>query len=389
MSQHGLDIPDLTSAEEAILKTLPAFVIYDKFNNTGDTSKYNGSCETVEPNIPSFKNLCAKFLYNIENLPNYRNDWVNHKIHSTYLYYWILDEINKISVANPNEINDSDINRFVNIGNVWYNDLYHGTFINEFNFDFEELKEQKYLYDYFKNFNALNEITCPHRKSRAYYKYVDFINKFYTKKIQEKQCCIWNFDCKPYFDCNKTYNPQYLFYKLKCGPQEDTLRWKTSHLTSPRNAHLKDTRINFVEHSDERTNSLSEYMKPSYQNALNRESGVSSHEYSQFGRNAIGYREGNSYGNEYHATLGTDEHGNPLNSLTFSSDSEDTSSTSKFGSSARKSKLRKKELEADSVIENNYENYQEELSPYPLEYEYFETPQRNLYFAYYPSEDHY
>ncbi|CAG9474572.1 unnamed protein product [Plasmodium vivax] len=335
MSEHGLDIPNLTSAEEAILKALPAYQIYDKFNNTGDTSKYNRSCETVEPNITSFKNLCAKFLHNIENLPNYRNDWVNHKIHSTYLYYWILHEINKISVANPNEIDDSDINRFVDIENFLYKDLYNDAFIKEFNFDFEEIKEQKYLYDYFENFNALNKITCPHSKSSAYYKYVDFINKFYTKKIQEKQCCIWNFECKPYFNCNKTYNPQYLFYKLKCGPQEDTLRWKKSHLTSPR------------------------------------------------------YREGNGYNNEYHATLERDEYGNPLNSLTFSSDSEDTSSTSKFGSSARKSKLRKKELEADSVIENNYENYQEELSPYPLEYEYFETPQRNLYFAYYPSEDHY
>ncbi|KMZ83241.1 hypothetical protein PVBG_05211 [Plasmodium vivax Brazil I] len=316
---------------EAILKALPAFVIYDKFNNTGDTRKYNSICEALEPNIREFKNLCTKFLHNIKNLPDYNRDRDNHKIHSTYLYYWIFHEINKISIANPNKIYPSDVNDFVNIGNAWYNDFYNDTFIKKFNFDFDELKEQKYLYDYFKNFNALNEITCPHSKSRAYYKYVDFINKFYTKKIQEKQCCIWNFDCKPYFDCNDKYNPQYLFYKLKCGPQEDTLRWKQRYLTSPRNAHLKDTRINFVEHSDERTNSLSEYMKPSYQNALNRESGVSSDEYSQFGRNTIGYREGSGYDNEHHATIETDEHGNSLNSLTFSSDSEDTSSTSKFG----------------------------------------------------------
>ncbi|SCO65476.1 VIR protein [Plasmodium vivax] len=389
MSEHGLDIPNLTSAEEAILKTLPAFVIYDKFNNTGDTSKYDGICESLEPNIREFKNLCTKFLHNIKNLPDYNHDRDNHKIHSTYLYYWIFHEINKISIANPKTINPSDVNLFVNIGNFLYKDLYNDTFIKEFNFDFDELKEQKYLYDYFKNFNALNKITCPHSRSRAYYKYVDFINKFYTKKIQEKQCCIWNFDCKPYFDCNDTYNPQYLFYKLICGPQGDTLRWKTSHLTSQRNAHLKGTRINSVEHSDECRDSLTGYMNPSCLKALKRESGVTSDEYSQFGRNAIGYREGNGYNNEYHTAPETDEYDNTLNSLTFSGDSEDTSSTSKFGSSARKSKLRKKELEPDSVIENNYENYQEELSPYPLEYEYFETPQRNLYFAYYPSEDHY
>ncbi|CAG9474691.1 unnamed protein product [Plasmodium vivax] len=287
MSQHGLYIPNLTSEEEAILKALPAFKIYDKFNNTGDTSKYNGSCETVSPNIREFKNLCTKFLHNIKNLPDYNHDRGNHNMYSKYLYYWIFHEINKISIANPNKINPSDVNSFLIIGNTWYSDLYHAPFIKEFNFDFDELKEQKYLYDYFKNFNALNEITCPHIKSRAYYKYVDFINKFYTKKIQEKQCCIWNFNCKPYFDCNDKYNPQYLFYKLKCGPQVDTLRWKQRHLT---------LRL---------------------------------------------YREGNGNDNEHHATLETDEYGNPLNSLSFSRILEGISSTSKYGSSTRKSKLLK------------------------------------------------
>ncbi|CAI7720792.1 PIR protein [Plasmodium vivax] len=359
MSQHGLYIQNLTSEEEAILKALPAFKIYDKFNNTGNTSKYNGSCETVSPNLREFKNLCTKFLHNIKNLPDYNHDRGNHNMYSKYLYYWIFDEINKISIANPNKINPSDVNRFLIIGNTWYSDLYHAPFIKEFNFDFEELKEQKYLYDYFKNFNALNEITCPHSKSRAYYKYVDFINKLYTKKIQENQCCIGDRFCDHYFDCDNKYNPKYLFYKLKCGPQEDTLRWKKSHLTSPRNAHLKDTRINFVEHSDERTNSLSEYMKPPYMNNLNRESGVTPHEYSQFDTNAIGYREG-------------------------------ISSTSKYGSSARKSKLLKEELERESIMDSNYEMSMEELSEYSFEDEDDDederlgAPNRNLYFAYSP-----
>ncbi|VUZ99381.1 PIR protein [Plasmodium vivax] len=360
MSQHGLYIPNLTSEEEAILKALPAFKIYDKFNNTGNTSKYNGSCETVSPNIREFKNLCTKFLHNIKNLPDYNHDRVNHKIHSKYLYYWIFHEINKISIANPNKINPSDVNRFLIIGNTWYSDLYHAPFIKEFNFDFEELKEQKYLYDYFKNFNALNEITCPHSNSRVYYKYVDFINKFYTKKIQEKQCCIWNFDCKPYFDCNDKYNPQYLFYKLKCGPHVDTLRWKQRHLTS---------RL---------------------------------------------YREGNGNDNEHHATHETDEYGNPLYSLRFSRILEGINSTSKFDvlrigslitlslgiiyffyvkykSSTRKSKLLKEELERDSIMDSNYEMNMDELSEYSLEDEnededeHFGAPNRNLYFAYSPS----
>ncbi|KMZ99284.1 hypothetical protein PVNG_02167 [Plasmodium vivax North Korean] len=313
-----------------LIQTLGLYIKLN-LNYVRDTSNYIGSCRTVEPNIREFKNLCTKFLHNIKKLADYKYDRVNHNMYSTYLYYWIFHEINKISIANRNKINASDINRFINIGNALYNDLYNDTFIKKFNFDLDELKEQKYLYDYFKNFNALNEITCPHSKSNAYYKYVNFINKFYTKKIQENQCCIWKIDCERYFDCDNKYKPQYLFYKLKYAPQEDTLRWKKSHLTSPRNAHLIDTRINFVEHSDERTNSLSEYMKPPYLNSLNRESDVTSDEYSQYGRNAIGYREGNGNDNEYHATLERDEYGNPLNSLTFSSDSEDTSSTSKFG----------------------------------------------------------
>ncbi|CAG9474558.1 unnamed protein product [Plasmodium vivax] len=358
MSQHGLNIRNLTNEEEAILKELPAFVIYDKFNNTGDTSKYNRSCETVEPNIGEFKNLCAKFLYNIENLP--KNDWNNHNMYSTYLYYWVFHEINKISIANPKKINPSDVNRFVNIGNALYNDLYHGTFIKEFNFDLDELKEQKYLYDYFENFNALNKITCPHSKSRAYYKYVDFINKFYTKKIQEKQCCIGDRYCEHYFDCDNKYNPKNLFYKLKCGPQVDTLKWKQRHLTSRR------------------------------------------------------YREGNGNDNEHHATLETDEYGNPLNSLTFSRILEGISSNSKYGvlrigalvtltlgiiyffyvkykSSTRKSKLLKEELERDSIMDSNYEMNMDELSEYSLEDEnenedeHFGAPNRNLYFAYSPS----
>ncbi|SCO65491.1 VIR protein [Plasmodium vivax] len=335
-------------------------------------------------------------------------------MYSKYLYYWIFNEINKISIANPNKINPSDVNRFLIIGNTWYSDLYHAPFIKEFNFDFEELKEQKYLYDYFEKFNALNKITCPHSKSSAYYKYVDFINKFYTKIIQEKKCCIWNFECKPYFDCDDEYNPQYLFYKLKCGPQEDTLRWKTSHLTSPRNAHLKDTRINFVEHSGGHPDSLTEYMKPPYINNLNQEGGVTPHEYSESDTNAIGYREGNGNGNEHHATLETDEYGNPLNSLTFSRILEGISSTSKYGilrigalitltlgiiyffyikykSSTRKSKLLKEELERDSIMDSNYEMNMDELSEYSLEDEnededeHFGAPNRNLYFAYSPS----
>ncbi|SCA83610.1 VIR protein [Plasmodium vivax] len=391
MSQHGLYIPNLTSEEEAILKALPAFEIYNKFNKTGDTSKYNGSCETVSPNIREFKNLCTKFLHNIKNLPDYNHDRGNHNMHSKYLYYWIFNEINKISIANPNKINPSDVNRFLIIGNTWYSDLYHAPFIKEFNFDFGELKEQKYLYDYFENFNALNEITCPHSKSRAYYKYVDFINKFYTKKIKEQQCCIWNRDCEPYFDCDNKYNPKNLSYKLKCGPQVDTLRWKQRHQTSRRNAQLNDARINFVEHSDVHPDSLAEYVKPPYVNALNRESGVTLDKYSQFDTNAIGYREGNGNDNEHHATLETDEYGNPLNSLRFSRFLEGLSSTSKFGSSTRKSKLLKEELERDSIMDSNYEMNMDGLSEYSLEDEnededeHFGAPNRNLYFAYSPS----
>ncbi|SCA60104.1 Plasmodium vivax Vir protein, putative [Plasmodium vivax] len=81
-----------------------------------------------------------------------------------------------------------------------------------FNYDctFSECREMKHLFEYFKNYDEINEkIDCKKRQKDKYYKYLTYISYLYNKHKNEKGCCSWGAEiCPDYFlSCDEFYNP--------------------------------------------------------------------------------------------------------------------------------------------------------------------------------------
>ncbi|GAB69425.1 hypothetical protein PCYB_001730 [Plasmodium cynomolgi strain B] len=89
--------------------------------------------------------------------------------------------------------------------------------------DLDNLKkkiEEKYLYDYFSNYNSIKTYeTCEHVKLDKYKKYLTEICTFYDEHKKKYECCngSWLHDCFNYFKCDDNLNPHKLLYKLNNG----------------------------------------------------------------------------------------------------------------------------------------------------------------------------
>ncbi|SBS90693.1 PIR Superfamily Protein [Plasmodium ovale curtisi] len=198
---------------ENFLKSLPSYESYKKFDEdvTGDT--YKNECTDLKTTNDHVKNVCTKFIRNLESLSKLNTE--DEKRNTTfYLTFWIYDKISKIfGLSKKNHgIHFSDILR---IGNKYYHRLTKNIFLHEYDPDFKEWEEMKYLYDYFlKNYESIHNCTNPpNSECNKYVNYVSYIKEIYEKHHTE--CCLYHMGCDGYFKCEKNYNPKYLLSKLK------------------------------------------------------------------------------------------------------------------------------------------------------------------------------
>ncbi|GAB69534.1 hypothetical protein PCYB_002830, partial [Plasmodium cynomolgi strain B] len=98
---------------------------------------------------------------------------------------------------------------FIDKGNEKYFELNKKHLFSNSDFDFKRSKEEKYLNEYFNNYNNIIE-KCSEDKYEMCEKYLTYIITIYE---EHKQDCRWN-ECY-YFSYNPKYDPNDLLSKLK------------------------------------------------------------------------------------------------------------------------------------------------------------------------------
>ncbi|SBS96545.1 PIR Superfamily Protein, partial [Plasmodium malariae] len=211
---------------ESFLNELPSYKIYgilDKYakNNNSDLScnelnKFNQKYNGIE-------NICSEVVHNLKNLYTIPDMDSNNVDRCSYLTYWAYDQMWKKYSTNGNYISINYVldafNRILyNIQKSLLPDKLCPLFFNE---NFNEQKEEKYFYDYSKNYNYISNIIykVDNNKCKNYKKYLGYISTLYD--MYKDDCINFN-DCYDFFNIDQ--NPRELLSVL--GNCEDDKRGK-------------------------------------------------------------------------------------------------------------------------------------------------------------------
>ncbi|KMZ92839.1 variable surface protein Vir22/12 [Plasmodium vivax Mauritania I] len=189
---------------DSILENLPSYNSYKEFNEIVQVSNDDTKCKDLEDETA--RRLCAKFIGNINNLPDSKNNPKDHKVKALNLIYWILDELRKYS--NSNSWDTHVINKIVHAGNSFYNGKHSYALFYNYKFDLEESRKEKLLHDYFNNYEQI--ISCENNMCETYYEYVSYIRDIYY----EHQLFCLKSKCD-YFIHNPKYDPDDVLSKLE------------------------------------------------------------------------------------------------------------------------------------------------------------------------------
>ncbi|SBS97857.1 PIR Superfamily Protein [Plasmodium malariae] len=228
---------------EEILQQLPSNKIYEEFNSEVTEIDNSFSCDKFDSIKQEYKlrcvNLCKKVARNLKKVPKVDKLWsYNHRC--LHYKYWVYEEINKLLEENSAEGSVKDvITEFLNLQSSLTDDY---RILNcTYNFDKKTLKElndkkdEKYLYDYFTNYeNIKSKDFCISVEKDKYKNYLNAIKVLYNQKKNE--CCGNNIlKCPNYFlNCNNDFDPIKLLSKIEstgvknCNGLENFKETKTS-----------------------------------------------------------------------------------------------------------------------------------------------------------------
>ncbi|GAB69382.1 hypothetical protein PCYB_001300 [Plasmodium cynomolgi strain B] len=206
--QGNIVIPSYETELDEIIKKLPSFETYKEDYTITDSTSYSDKCSDLGTEDNEFKKICEKFMMNINKLTEYKNNLTELKVRSSSLGYWIIDELRNYFVVNNKNIDRGIIDKLIIELNKFSLDseLKHLFFNSDF--DFNLAREEKYLHDYFINYDKI--LSCTDKNCADYYKYVSFIEKIYYKHRED---CLGNV-CH-YFNFHYKYDPDNLLSKLK------------------------------------------------------------------------------------------------------------------------------------------------------------------------------
>ncbi|KAI4840605.1 PIR protein [Plasmodium brasilianum] len=208
-----------------ILEGSPSGNIYNNFNKNFSGSQNSVECNVFNSDKTNYPDgsydLCKKISRNAEDLSKLRNNrrYVYYCLHFTYwIYYKIKKNLEKSSESEKLK----HLIKFLDIKKSIYRDYHlynclpniNDNHINELN----EKVEQKYLFDYFENYDYIKTFnTCNTVKFSEYEKYLNQISELYIKHKKDKECCnnsFWD-DCGEYFKCKKEFDPTKFITSLK------------------------------------------------------------------------------------------------------------------------------------------------------------------------------
>lgn len=192
---------------------------YNELNGNVITDNYYSICEKLIPfneKNCGIYDLCSKVIRNLKRLSRMENKVCTDSC--TYITHWIYDELRKnLNIISENNYETVALREFFNLGYEILRKLeIFNCFFNISNINLDEEKEKKYLHDYFKNYEKMNDNNiCNNNKCQQYYEYITFINRLYGKYINRNCYCFESNDCKEiypsYFKCNVNYNRNILF----------------------------------------------------------------------------------------------------------------------------------------------------------------------------------
>ncbi|KAI4833623.1 PIR protein [Plasmodium brasilianum] len=210
---------------DKILVGSPSYNLYNKFDNNVEGDKYKDSCSAFEEKGDSSKNegyeLCRKIARNSDHLPEY-SDTDKFTIHCSHYRYWAYQNIKKFLENNlGNDNGASYISKFMKARdsiNQAYNSFYCQYDLRNDNATdvLKDRLEEKYLYDYFRNYDSIKSYkTCNILEFIKYKEYLEHIDKLYKKYKNEKYCCedSW-YSCPNYFNCYEGFDPTKLLSVL-------------------------------------------------------------------------------------------------------------------------------------------------------------------------------
>ncbi|SBT83194.1 PIR protein [Plasmodium ovale] len=253
LSEKGENTPD---GMNDILKGTPSYELYEEFNKEEDKTGANSYCEEFFKNDDNYKSeavkICKQIINNFNKL--YENE-ITIKADNRCLHYknWVYHKIwTLITTKAEYENTEKIIKQFVDIQTKKNipKDKEERVCHYYFNFnDFIELnarKEEKDLYDYFKNYYTIeNKIPENMEEKKKYNDYLEYIYKLYkVHKIGWKCCDDSGIDplCTHYFKCEVEYNPKDLIDILN-GTSRETIEKKYENIP---NVHIGENKNKLV-----------------------------------------------------------------------------------------------------------------------------------------------
>ncbi|SBS96787.1 PIR Superfamily Protein [Plasmodium malariae] len=244
---------------EKILVGSPSYYIYEQFDNDVNEAKYDNYCSPFKnsgngADLEYFK-LCKKMSRNTDILSKFhdKNEFTTLCSHYRYWTYYnlkrVLGEITDNNKAKP------IIQKFMQSQNN-INEIYNAYYCK---YDFKNdifqrlniMNEEKYLYDYFQNYDSIKTSdTCNVVTSDKYEIYLKYIITLYNKRKGEDECCYGSFliGCEDYFKCDDEFDPKKLLSTLnsniskKCGNLTNSQTTLTSGVTSHSGSSKADFR---------------------------------------------------------------------------------------------------------------------------------------------------
>ncbi|GAW84515.1 variable surface protein [Plasmodium gonderi] len=208
---------------QKILKEFPAHKKYEDFNtksvnNEGEYIKLCNHFPNSNENEVNFCKRAVTILSDIFKIGNERD----RDDSCVYFQHWFTDNIRE-KFSNDNmyfrNYNPSNYHYYV-MNNVNYENKTKFKYICLISRDEKNVKVEKDLHDYFRNFYYIKCNGVDEKKCRMYYNYVKYIIPLYKQSRDKHFCCfLANGEvedrCKHYFICDKIYDPQNLLNVLE------------------------------------------------------------------------------------------------------------------------------------------------------------------------------
>ncbi|SBT00433.1 PIR Superfamily Protein [Plasmodium malariae] len=208
---------------DAVLKESYPYKIYEELNkqvkNVENEEKCNAFNDIASPHKDTYVTLCNK-VSKLLDFVFKKDTSENFKEYCSHYRNWVYQEIwNLFKEGTSNDDIEGVINKF----NKLQIDLFtkHRKRNCSFGFDIKNLQglkyniEEKYLYDYFKNYNTIKSSeTCNKCNNGKYREYLKSISDIYNN-VKEYCCSYGTSVCDNYFlTCKNEFDPSELLSAL-------------------------------------------------------------------------------------------------------------------------------------------------------------------------------